>query len=513
MKPGLKWLLRNPSENQPVTFEILRQEGNTFVFRSTTPWGLSEWGLSQSNVHYFMQSYGTGGKLMPLKKQLLYLDFSKEEGSRWSNPLGTLSVVSRSDTVHSKSLTYKNCTQIRHQAGRTSLSFTFAPGVGYVRFGEGTNAFILDEASSVLPGDTRAANSSEASVPPAPPESLPPTTSRQDTAVGAPLVGITPNRFANEHLTAEVMANRFHQTLTAGANFLVGNGKWAELEPHNGRYQFDNLRQFLSAAAGANLPISFNLRVIDTNVKDVPPDLAHRSWSDPRLTDRLMHLLDAIVPLLRGRARWFMFGYEIDARFSKTPKEARDFIILHKMVRERVRALAPDMLVGSTLEFTGIDRLKDLLAPLDQQLDFVALTYCPLQPDFTVRDPSVVSQDIAHIKAIARGRKIVFQEAAYPTSPASHSSVELQAQFYRLLFSELLRDPAAYAAVNFMTLADFSDADTGQYATFYGLPHNLAFRGSLQTLGLFDQHGRAKPSWNILLESVHNLQNQASISK
>jgi len=502
LRVGEKWVLRNPHQQKPVIFEVIRQEEQTFVVRSTTPWNMSEWSLAPHGDQYRMTSYGVGGPMMPLPEQPVYLDFSQRAGSKWSNRLGTLLVVSRTTEVRAGGRSFGDCIQIRHKAG-PNLLFTFARGVGYVQFGEGSQAFVLDESSSILPGQAG---------PPRPeaPRSAqlvaPPGLKTRILSTGAgPLIGITPNRYANEPLTVDVMTARFHQTLDAGATFLVGNGKWSEMESHEGQYSFENLQQFLSAAAGANLPISFTLRGIDTIAKDVPADLQRKPWSDPQLRARLIRLVDQLIPQLRGRARWFMFGYEIDGYLSQHPGDAAAFADLYRLVKARVKELAPEIQVSSTFTSKGLELLGGPLASLNEQLDFLAVTYSPLEADFTVEDPSVVPRDFERIREIAGGRKIVFQEVGYPTAAATRGSDELQAQFYRNVFTEIARDRSAFSAVNFMTLADLSDADSQQFASFYGLPHNSAFRGSLQSLGLFDANGHAKPSWEILENGIRDL--------
>jgi hypothetical protein len=500
LQPGLKWVLRNPSQQQPVVFEVVRQESEAFVLRSTTPWSHSEWALLPNGDQFLMRAYGEGGPLMPLPKHPVYLDFSRPAGSKWSNQLGTLAVVSRTAEVQVGEHSYRDCVQIRHQG--PNLVFTFAQGIGYVQFGEGQQAFVLDASSSVLPGTAPRPRAEESSST----KSVPPATMlARPLSNSAPLIGITPNRYANEPLTMEVMTARFHQTLDAGVTFLVGNGMWSEMEPRTDQYSMGKLQQFLSAAAGANLPISFTLRGINTNARDVPSGLEHKSWADPEFQARLLALVDRIVPLVRGRARWFMFGYEIDAYFRAHPREAPEFIDLFRLVKGRVKQLAPEMQVSSTLTFHGLNLLEGPLAGLNDQLDFLALTYCPLQPDFAVEDPSVVPGDFRRIKEFAGQRKIVFQEVGYPTAPSTGSSDERQAQFYRLVFAELLRDPQAFSAVNIMTLADLSEMEAQAFAKFSGLPHNVRFRGSLGTLGLFDGSGHQKPSWTVLQTGIRNI--------
>jgi hypothetical protein len=501
---GQKWILRNPSHQAPVVFEVTGREADGFRMRSTTPWGMSEWVLVEQDGKYSMIAYGVGGPMQPLPTKPVYLDFTRPAGSKWSGALGNLALISRTITVRSATRTYTDCIQIRQESGG-NLLFTFAKGIGYVQFGEGRNAFVIDEAASQVagieaglgakPGAPHAASAS----PPVAPSNLRSARAKRLAGSDPFPIGITPNRYANEPLTVEVMMARFAQTLDAGAGFLVANGKWAELEPRKGEYAIDSVHQVLSVAAGADIPVSFTLRVIDTIVRDVPADLRARSWSDQAMRARLLGLIDTIAPLLKGRARWFMFGYEIDGYATKHPREMPEFIELYRLVKARMKQLVPDIPVSCTLTFTGLDQLRGPLKSLNEQLDFLALTYAPLQPDFTARNPSVVPADFAHIKEIAAGRKIFFQEIAYPTSPAARGSEENQAEFYRLALAELKRNSSAFAAVNFMTLADLSDDDAERFASFYGMKGNAAFKGVLQTLGLFDKNGNPKKSWDVLL--------------
>jgi hypothetical protein len=294
------------------------------------------------------------------------------------------------------------------------------------------------------------------------------------------------------------MTKRFDQTVDAGVSFFAANGKWAELEPSDGQYNLSSLNQLLSVVTPVNLPISYTLNVIYNIVRDVPPDLQNVSWADPRMHRRILHLVEQLAPRLRGRARWFMFGYEIDGYFEKHPDEVKDFTVLQQLATARMKELLPEIQVSTTLTYGGLEQLTNRFAALDRQMDFLALTYCPLNPGFTVRDPSVLPSDFSRMKRFARDRKIVFQEIAYPSSPAANSNEDKQAEFFRLAFQELARDPEPFAAVNVMTLADLSNEVTDYFTGSHGLKKHEAFRGVLQTLGMFDGNGHPKKAWEVV---------------
>jgi hypothetical protein len=139
---------------------------------------------------------------------------------------------------------------------------------------------------------------------------------------------------------------------------------------------------------------------------------------------------------------------------------------------------------------------------LNKELDFLALTYSPLNGDFSVQPPSAVPNDIEKMKRFASGRPIVLQEIAYPSSPVVNSSEEQQAEFYRIAFSELDKNSSQFEAVNWMLLADLSDTATKQFSQFYGLKGATKFEATLQTLGVFDTNGKPKKSWFIFRDQV-----------
>jgi hypothetical protein len=292
------------------------------------------------------------------------------------------------------------------------------------------------------------------------------------------------------------MMRRFQQTLDSGVSFIVGNGNWREIEPRKGQFDLGNVNPLFQIATANQLPVYYCLHVIaNANGRDVPQDLQRRSWTDPEMEARVLRLIETLAPLLKNRARWFSFGYEIDGYFEKHPGEVEAFVELLRIATDRMKELVPDIEVSTTFTFDALNELGGRFQGLNRQMDFLALTYSPLQPNFTVRDPSAVTLDFARMRQAAGNRKIVMQEIAYPTAASTGSNEDKQAEFYRNAFQDLARNPAPFEAVNFMTLADLSDADTEKFSSFYGLKTS-AFRGAIQTLGMFDVQGRPKKGWD-----------------
>lgn len=484
LDPGSKWVLRNAREKKPVILEVVQQDGNGVRVRSTTPWGMSEWTLVERNRQFFMTEYGTGSGMMPIPEGTLYFDFARPAGTEWSNNLGTLSVESTGSQVKTASQTYRNCVLIRHKHSGGASVFGFARGIGFVQFGEGSGAFVLDESASNLPGRR----------PDAEPKPRPTAGSSR------PLIGLTPNAMATDPNTPESMIKRFDQALQTGVGFVVANGNWTELEPRNGQFKLDSLNYLLSVSK--QLPVSYTLRIINNLDRDVPPDLRRTRWNHPQMRRRLFRLIDELAPMMKGRVRWFMLGYEANEYLRRHPNEADEFMKLYEAAAAHVKKRVPGIQVSSTLMFSALDQLQGRLAPLNRNMDFLALTYAPLESDFSVMDPSVVPRDFQKMKQVAAGRKVLLQEIGYPSSGVVNSSEDKQARFYRLAFEQIDRDPDLFEAVNWMMLADLSDAVTKQYSEFFGLKNVAKFEAVLQTMGVFDTRGRPKKSWAIFRDNV-----------
>ncbi len=317
------------------------------------------------------------------------------------------------------------------------------------------------------------------------------------------LVGITPNRRATEPNRPDILIERFNETLSLGVSFLVGNGAWTELEPRPGVYSLDDLNFFVASAAGAKLSASFTLHVIDTIYKNVPADLRDLPWNHPFMKARTVRLIEAMAPALRGHVQWFMFGYEIDGYFARHPDEVAAFGELYGVAAARMKELVPGIKVSTTVTFsTGVPDLTGPLAALNNQIDVLALTYIPVEHNFTMKDPSVVPSDFDSMRRAAAGRKIVLQEVAYPTAPSANASEEKQARFYQLAFDEFAAAGNTIAAANFMMLADLSDQDAEWWVSFYGMTGVPAFRGVLQTLGMYDTRGQPKDSLEVFRKNI-----------
>ena len=152
LQVNTQWVLRHPSASSPVTIEVAARNGNAYRVRFTHPWGENEWDLEERGNKIYMTGYGQNGQVAPMPGDTVFFSFAGNQGEQWKNAIGTLSISATHVTLNIQGKTYTDCIQIKQTSGKTNFYYSFAPGVGFVQFGEGRDAFLLDQGSSHLPG-------------------------------------------------------------------------------------------------------------------------------------------------------------------------------------------------------------------------------------------------------------------------------------------------------------------------------------------------------------------------
>jgi hypothetical protein len=490
---GRKWVLRSATVGVPVVLEVVDERQGVYTIRFDNPWINSVLRLRPQGDQYYLESVSMGGGPMaPSPPNTLYYDLGAAKGATWKNSVGTLTVTTREKVVQGRQHTFNHCVQIRetNKEGH-EVFWTFAPGIGFVQFGEGSWAFVLDNgASAGLAGSAE----------PAPP--MPPPRPGVKASPGAVLIGLSANPFASEAYTPDAVRARFEQSLSAGVTYIYLSPKWNELEPKPRNYEFKNLDFQIAQSVQYNVPAILNVRVVDTNQRAMPADLMKSSFRDPQVQARLLELLQAIAARLKGRVRYMMIGNEIDAYFSQHKKEVEDYRSLFRSASEQMKRSVPHLQVSTTITFDGLGQTNSSLKPLMDESDFFSVTYYPMSPDFRVREPNAVDPDMAQIVQAARGKKILLQEVGCPSSPLNSSSEDKQAQVFASVLAQIQANREKFIGANFFLMSDLSDSVVSNLAGYYGAPNVEQFKAFLKTLGMFDSEGRPKKSWNVFREKA-----------
>ena len=317
-----------------------------------------------------------------------------------------------------------------------------------------------------------------------------------EPAAKTPFLGLTPNAAVGappESLMSALLTAR-----ATGADLVYLGYLWTDLEPAPQQIDVGQVRASLALLHGLGLHAYVNLRVVDTNVNQLPPDLAGRPFDDPEVTTRLDALVDSLLavageyPLLA-----LAIGNEVDVYFGAHPGEFAAFQQAYRRQVARIHAARPGIAVG----VCTISPVQNPHAGIGSQLntasDLAIYTYYPFQTgsDFTHRAPGTLEGDFDAMGLQAGLKPWALQEIGYSSSPANASSDSLQADFVRRFRAAVAaRSRFELAFANWFLYTDLPAAVVDTLVRYYGLD-TPGFRAYLGNLGLRAADGTPKRAW------------------
>ena len=223
---GKKWVLRNVRAGLIITLTVEGVRDGVATVSFENPWFNSKLLFRQNSAQVQLVALEVKSLQMPMPAGTVYFDFGAPVGRPWQNSIGSIEVVA----IHKQVDRYSNCIQIQetNKQGHKNL-WSFAKGIGFVQFGEGKDAFLLDEAKSDLGGGPSESSSKGASSEVAADDSISPHTLRDGWR--GTRVALAHNPFANELLTPFTVNAHFKQAVDAGVNYVYLSPKWEQLEP------------------------------------------------------------------------------------------------------------------------------------------------------------------------------------------------------------------------------------------------------------------------------------------
>jgi hypothetical protein len=183
--------------------------------------------------------------------------------------------------------------------------------------------------------------------------------------------------------------------------------------------------------------------------------------------------------------------------------------------RDYAHQIDPRLGIGSTLTFGAVQRGWDSIDDLLAASDAAVFTYYPLEGNFDVRAPEVVTDDLALMMEAAGDMPVLFQEVGYPSgylpSPANSSSVEKQREFYERFFNEVRAYPQVRFISGFM-LSDWTTEVCDQYVLYYTNQDSLPlFHEYLCSLGIMGSDGIPKPAYDVFLGAIRTIAQERSL--
>ena len=278
--------------------------------------------------------------------------------------------------------------------------------------------------------------------------------------------------------------------------------RWSEIETQPGVYSLQPLADTLSFLRSiGTFEVLLGIQTINTNRRELPADLAALPFDDPLVISRFNQMLDALIPVLGTQGRYVSIGNEVDVYLITHSAEWTAYKSFVDAGAAHVRALNPQLRVGSTMTFNGASANAQQATTLNANNDVYIFTYYPLNPDFTPRAPSTAAPDFVRMHELAGSKPIVLQEVGYPTSTVLGSSETAQATFYGNVFDGWLANDSAIRFLNIYLLHDPTQAECDAQSAYYGLSAPQ-FNALICSLGLRHVDGTPKAVWTTLTDKA-----------
>lgn len=313
----------------------------------------------------------------------------------------------------------------------------------------------------------------------------------ENPAAPAPGLGLA---LENESgLSGPAQQRALTEIRATGVNVLALPLSWSAIETAEGKYDFASLAREARFLRQSGATLHLDLPLVAGRRRDMPQDLEHLAFDDPRLMQRLKRLLTALQPLLLDVST-LSLGYGADAYFADKKEEVAAFRQLCDSARASVTSVAPQVLVGVTTASPTESAAPDVAAALQGGCPVLFFIYSPFQRGnpFLHRPPDAIDHDWKRLLEHSDGRPIAFSEVSYSSSRENGSSLEWQAEFVRRMR-------------RFLAAADGRRLLFARYATWRDAPAThpradvppLARRRAAfdSNRGLQTADGRSKPAW------------------
>jgi len=241
----------------------------------------------------------------------------------------------------------------------------------------------------------------------------------------------------------------------------------------------------------SNIPVTIILRPINTNMLTLPQNLATLSFDNPQVINRFKILLDTIhahLPNLSVNA--ICIGNEISAYLQTDAAKWQQFTSFFTQTKAHVKLLwGNNMNVSTVSMFYGLldNTTKSFYHTINNEADFLAVTYYPLNNDFTVKNISEIQPEITNLVNEYPTKDIYFEECGYPSGLLCNSSEDKQADFVSEIFKAWENHYQKIKLFDFTFMTDANPTQVDQWLIDYGMSGQTnadKFREYLATLGL-----------------------------
>ena len=483
---GKTWVLHSESWNMNLAIEVTEFKEGAYHLKIDNPWIAYEMSLFPLKDKVYIKDIALGGYNQPLGGYSLFYDFSAPVSSKTNVIMGSLNVVSHSQTVTTDKGTYNNCIKLElvSKDGFTQR-WTFAPGIGIVQYDFAGITFTLDELASSLSSPIT--------------DDLP--TWQGPVKMGSRILAIDANPSENNSYQTSIT-----DAIQVGVKAISMHFDWNFLEPTSNSYQgmYLNIANDFYPAYG--LGVSLIIAPIHNSSVNLPPDLQGLAFDNPLVVSRFKQLLDFVFEKIPNvNLTTLVIGSEIDAYLGDDPEKWAQYTNFFRQIAAYAHQKRPYLNVSTEFMFIQgyLGKARPFLDIINQYCDVIAVSYYPKTLEGMVMDPAVVTRHFKTIVDAFANKPIQFLQLGYPSSSELQSSEELQAIFVQEFFKAWDLYSDRINLVRYTYLTDLDENTISNLSTYFG-DQSPAFKQFLSTLGLrtFSGNGIDKLAFAMLEDEV-----------
>lgn len=275
-----------------------------------------------------------------------------------------------------------------------------------------------------------------------------------------------------------------------------------------------------STAVTTGIKITLRIHPVDVPGKVVPSDLAGVRFNNANMISRYTNMLNHVFQHLSPQnITRLVVGNEIDGfnPGSDTNFWLPDYVTFLEGIKDYLNSNVnySGIKLGFVITYRGATD-RSLLIPTfantpapdifsgwlqSTKIDFVGITYYPLNADFTAKSNTLVAGVFDSIASFT-SKPIHIEEVGYPTSTSINGSEQNQAEFFCEVFKAWDKHALAIPSLAILRMMDTTLSRANETADTYGLTGNSNFIEYIRTLGLRNVDNQPKSSFSIIQDEL-----------
>jgi hypothetical protein len=244
-------------------------------------------------------------------------------------------------------------------------------------------------------------------------------------------------------------------SMASGARGLTLAVDWADLQGAGAAQVWSRIVAIGSLLRAQKRALLLSIRAVNATLDARPDDLKGKPWGEGSVISEMHALIDELFEAMGAELRYLSVGFEVD-RYATNDMVQRAAFVAFAADAVRYANTRPNRpqnlqaaVTWSHDAWLGGEPPKSWAGELVSASDVVMVSYTPIGDDLRARPADSAHGDVPLMLQAIGERSLVFASVGYPSSALIGSSEQNQAEFFRLLFKEVVdaRSHIPFAAV------------------------------------------------------------------